>query len=181
MNQSLDHSVAARADYRFIRRNGAVVPFEPSRISNAMTRAFLAVAGGNSVSLSSASNGQATTASADGGSVTSAGIDGAAPGDAGGDDDSDGDGDGDGDGPRRRSRSRRKPVPTRAARRKSSSSNPKSDRAHRRATFAFTLITTLALGTVLACALNDQQNVAEKILLAFGSITGLAAALLHPK
>jgi len=179
MTQSLDHSVAARADYRIIRRNGAVVPFEPSKVSNAMTKAFMAVAGGNSVPVSSASGGQATTASADGGSVTSAGIDGAAPGDAGGDDD--GDGDGDGDGPRRKSRPRRKPAPTRAARRKPSSSKPKSDRAHRRATFAFTITTTLALGTVLACALIGQENLAERILLAFGSISGLAAALLHPK
>jgi len=177
MTQSLAQSVAARADYRILRRNGAVVPFEPSKISNSMARAFMAVAGGNSVPVSSATSGQATTASADGGSVTSAGVDGAAPGDSGGDDD----GDGDGDGPRRKSRSRGKTVPTRALRRKPSSSKPKSDRAHRRATFAFTLVTTLALGTVLACALNDQQNLAEKILLAFGSISGLAAALLHPK
>jgi len=177
MIQPLDNSAAARADYRIIRRNGAVVRFDPSKISNAMTKAFMAVAGANSVPVSSASNGQATTASADGGSVTSVGLDGAAPGDGGGDDD----GDGDGDGPRRKSRPRRKTIPTRAARRKPSSSKPKSDRAHRRATFAFTLITTLALGTVLACALNGQENLAEKILLAFGSISGLAAALLHPK
>ena len=38
---------AARlGDYRIIRRNGAVVPFEPSKISIAVTKAFLAVAGG---------------------------------------------------------------------------------------------------------------------------------------
>lgn len=181
MTQLIDHSAAARADYRIIRRNGAVVPFDPSRISNAMTKAFMAVAGGRSVPVSSVTNDQATAASAEGSSVTSAGIDGAAPGGAGDDGDGEGDGDGDGDGPRRRSRSRRKTFPTRAARRKPSSSKPKSDRAHRRATFAFTFITTLALGTVLACALNDQQNLAEKILLALGSISGLAAALLHPK
>ncbi len=34
------------AQYKVIRRNGAVVPFEPSKISIAMTKAFLAVAGG---------------------------------------------------------------------------------------------------------------------------------------
>ena len=33
-------------DYRIIRRNGAVVGFEPSKISIAMTKAFLAVSGG---------------------------------------------------------------------------------------------------------------------------------------
>ena len=34
------------ADYKIIRRNGAVVGFEPSKISIAMTKAFLAVNGG---------------------------------------------------------------------------------------------------------------------------------------
>jgi ribonucleoside-diphosphate reductase alpha chain len=34
------------AHYKVIRRNGAVVPFEPSKITVAMTKAFLAVAGG---------------------------------------------------------------------------------------------------------------------------------------
>lgn len=33
-------------DYKIIRRNGAVVPFEPSKVSVAMTKAFLAVNGG---------------------------------------------------------------------------------------------------------------------------------------
>lgn len=44
------HSVAstgaAMGDYRIIRRNGAVVAFEPSKIAIAMTKAFLAVNGG---------------------------------------------------------------------------------------------------------------------------------------
>jgi hypothetical protein len=40
-----EHS-AAIADYKIIRRNGAVVSFEPSKISIAMTKAFLAVNGG---------------------------------------------------------------------------------------------------------------------------------------
>ncbi|HEX8885579.1 MAG TPA: ATP cone domain-containing protein, partial [Noviherbaspirillum sp.] len=35
------------ADYRILRRNGAVVGFEPSKISIAMTKAFLAVNGGH--------------------------------------------------------------------------------------------------------------------------------------
>ncbi len=34
------------ADYKIIRRNGAVVAFEPAKISIAMTKAFLAVNGG---------------------------------------------------------------------------------------------------------------------------------------
>ena len=36
----------AFADYKVIRRNGAVVGFEPGKISVAMTKAFLAVNGG---------------------------------------------------------------------------------------------------------------------------------------
>ena len=35
----------AYADYKIIRRNGAVVGFEPAKISVAMTKAFLAVNG----------------------------------------------------------------------------------------------------------------------------------------
>ena len=34
------------AQFRIIRRNGAVVPFEPSKITIAMTKAFLAISGG---------------------------------------------------------------------------------------------------------------------------------------
>ena len=34
------------ADYKIIRRNGAVVAFEPSKIAVAMTKAFIAVRGG---------------------------------------------------------------------------------------------------------------------------------------
>jgi ribonucleoside-diphosphate reductase alpha chain len=34
------------ADYKLIRRNGAVVAFEPGKIAVAMTKAFLAVRGG---------------------------------------------------------------------------------------------------------------------------------------
>src|SRR5690242_11641743 len=37
--------VSAYADYKVIRRNGAVVGFEPAKISVAMTKAFLAVNG----------------------------------------------------------------------------------------------------------------------------------------
>jgi len=38
--------IATRGDYRIIRRNGAVAPFEPSKIAVAMTKAFIAVSGG---------------------------------------------------------------------------------------------------------------------------------------
>jgi ribonucleoside-diphosphate reductase alpha chain len=40
------NATASLADYKIIRRNGAVVGFEPSKISIAVTKAFLAVNGG---------------------------------------------------------------------------------------------------------------------------------------
>ncbi len=39
-------AAALQTQYRIIRRNGAVVPFEPSKVTVAMTKAFLAVSGG---------------------------------------------------------------------------------------------------------------------------------------
>ena len=39
---------ANSSDIKVMRRNGAVVPFEASKISIAMTKAFLAVQGGTS-------------------------------------------------------------------------------------------------------------------------------------
>ena len=39
-------AAAQYAQYKVIRRNGAVVPFEPSKVTIAMTKAFLAVSGG---------------------------------------------------------------------------------------------------------------------------------------
>ena len=41
------HEAARYADFKVIRRNGSVVGFEPSKIAVAMTKAFLAVAGGH--------------------------------------------------------------------------------------------------------------------------------------
>ena len=38
-------TVERYADYKIIRRNGAVVGFEPDKIAVAMTKAFLAVSG----------------------------------------------------------------------------------------------------------------------------------------
>ncbi|MFC4159084.1 ribonucleoside-diphosphate reductase subunit alpha [Chitinimonas lacunae] len=44
-DSDMDHTASQTADYKTIRRNGAVVPFEPMKISVAMTKAFLAVHG----------------------------------------------------------------------------------------------------------------------------------------
>jgi hypothetical protein len=114
MTHSLDHSVAARSDYRIMRRLGAVVPFEPNKLSTSMTKSLMAVSGGKSIGIASAGNSQADSGSADCGSVASTGITGASPGNSGGDED--GDGDGDGDGPRRKSRPRSKSLRTSADR-----------------------------------------------------------------
>ena len=46
MTETPEPNAARYADYRIIRRNGAVVNFEPTKISIAMTKAFLAVNGG---------------------------------------------------------------------------------------------------------------------------------------
>ena len=46
--------LVATGDYRIIRRNGAVVPFAPSKIAVAMTKAFLAVNGIQTLSQSTA-------------------------------------------------------------------------------------------------------------------------------
>ena len=46
MTETPDASAARFAPYKIIRRNGAVVNFEPAKISIAMTKAFLAVNGG---------------------------------------------------------------------------------------------------------------------------------------
>jgi ribonucleoside-diphosphate reductase alpha chain len=43
---TLGHQASLLAQYKVIRRNGAVVAFEPGKISVAMTKAFLAVTGG---------------------------------------------------------------------------------------------------------------------------------------
>ena len=45
-SDSTPQAIAASGDYRIMRRNGAVVAFEPSKISIAVTKAFLAVNGG---------------------------------------------------------------------------------------------------------------------------------------
>ena len=46
VSETPDANVAKYAAYKIIRRNGAVVNFEPTKISIAMTKAFLAVNGG---------------------------------------------------------------------------------------------------------------------------------------
>lgn len=104
-----------------------------------------------------------------------------ASGSGGGDGDSDDGGDGDGDGPRRKV-TRRKSSTTSAARRGPPSPNrTSSERAHKAALIAFTVVTALLLATVLAFGLNGQPTLAEKVLSAFVSVATVAAAFLRPK
>src|SRR5258705_13351592 len=44
--ETSDAAQARYSEYKIIRRNGAVVGFEPSKVSIAMTKAFIAVNGG---------------------------------------------------------------------------------------------------------------------------------------
>ncbi|QLG87989.1 ribonucleoside-diphosphate reductase subunit alpha [Chitinibacter bivalviorum] len=48
--QTPSHDAAHYANYKIIRRNGSVVPFEPSKISVAVTKAFIAVQGSHAAS-----------------------------------------------------------------------------------------------------------------------------------
>ena len=45
-NTNPDSAESRYSDYKIIRRNGSVGPFEPTKIAIAMTKAFLAVEGG---------------------------------------------------------------------------------------------------------------------------------------
>ncbi|WP_028450804.1 MULTISPECIES: ribonucleoside-diphosphate reductase subunit alpha [Chitinibacter] len=47
---ALSHDAAQYANYKIIRRNGAVVPFEPTKITVALTKAFIAVQGSHAAS-----------------------------------------------------------------------------------------------------------------------------------
>jgi hypothetical protein len=187
---------SASNEYRIIRRQGAVVPFSPGKISKSMLDAYLGYA--NAIRVISkndkAHNKSAVPAIAQAASVDicesaeSSGSDvpgGGAGGTSGGDD-GDGDGDGDSDGPRTNPSSHNLPRSFRAsqrARNTRSSLQPKfsSSYAHTRALTAFVLISALLLGATLALGLNGQPELAEKVLGTFASAATLGAVLLRPK
>lgn len=185
MTDTTIQPVCSRGDYRVIRRNGAVVAFEPHKLSTAMTKAFMAVAGPIIKKVLERARSNTSKATDGAGSVSSTGISGEGGGGAGGggdDGDGDGNGDGDGDGPRRKRSLRRKSHPNSALRRESSSPpQPSTDRSHGHALLAFTIVTALLLGTILAFGLNGQPALAEKVLGAFVSVATVAAAFLRPK
>jgi hypothetical protein len=177
----------SRSDYRIIRRNGAVVAFNPAKLSRAITRAFLAV----SCPPAPVSTPCLSAASDDTASDTSGG---AAPGENGGangDDDGDG-GDGDGDGPRRPSiqlrriqrhtaQSPRPSVRSRAARRHTISSQD-PDAPHHRSLITLAFLTLSILASAVGFALvGHPWLAAEAMGMMAGGLPLLAKRLVKPK
>ena len=154
MNDSMNH--VSTGDYRIIRRCGAVVAFNPAKLSRAFTKAFLAV----TATPARASTPCLSLASDDTAGDTSGGAALGESGGANGDDDDDGgDGDGDGDGPRRpsqqlrpvqrqTSQSPRRLVRFRAARRRTLPSYD-PDAPHRRSLISLVLLTVLILAAAV--------------------------------
>lgn len=185
MNDSMTH--VSTGDYRIIRRCGAVVAFNPAKLSRALTKAFLAV----TATPARASTPCLSLVSDDTAGDTSGG---AAPGESGGangDDDDDG-GDGDGDGPRRPSQQLRRvqrqtsqsPRPLdrfRAARRRTIPSYD-PDAPHRRSLIALVLLTVLILAAAVGFAhAGHSWLAAEAMAMMAGGIPLLAKRLVKPK
>lgn len=184
------HLMPENSKGRVIVNSGMIVPFNSRNVS-AYSQMMLKIAAsgergdGGSVSQSSphATLSVAAGATTDTGADSNTGGGGSEGGGGGGcKDDGDGDGDGDSDGPRRK--------PSHRSTQKQHSANrgrpprlkkASPDRAHTRALIAFTVVTSLLLGTVLVLGFNDQPTLAKDVLNAFLSVTALAAAFLRPK
>jgi len=165
------------------RNNLVIVPFDINRIS-AYARLLASVAGNgrNAKAAGNGPSGQAPVASVTADSGGTSGEGAASGPSGGGEGDGDADGDGDGDGPRRKPTIRRKPSCVSPAQRSPTPlSRSTPDRAHVHALIAFTVVTALILGTVLAFGLNGQSALAEKVLGAFVSVGTMAAVFLRPK
>ena len=192
MIEPMSQHICNRSDYRIIRRNGAVVPFNPRKIATAMTKAFLAVAGTSTkVSEFGRSGGSNTAASAvtagAEGTIGSSGADGGSGGGGGASGD-DGDGDGDGDGPRRRHRSlhrsstyRTQVKSTTRHRQRINRTSTDHTAPHRRALIALLCLPALLLFAAVVFVLLDYPALAHKTLLALGSVPLLAFRLVKPK
>ncbi|OEZ64375.1 hypothetical protein JAB5_00250 [Janthinobacterium sp. HH103] len=171
---------AAHGDYRIIRRNGAVVAFEPAKIARAMKR-YMTVAESNMVerSLDSA---VAASVLLDDGSDT-AGASPEAGGESGGDDD---DGDGDGDGPRRSRyasptpKVRNTPAAPRLPRSIPTKATPIST-PHRDALVALVLLTTIVLLTGVVLAMLGFPKISASVIASLTGLPWLAAKFIRPK
>lgn len=177
--------IAARGDYRIIRRDGAVVAFEPAKIARAMKKAYMSVAESYKVERSPAFAVAASVPLAEG-SDTSGALPGTG-GDSGGDgDDDDGDGDGDGDGPRRSRHASPPPkirntqAVQRLPRSKSTQVTPIST-PHRDALIALVFLTTVVLLTSVAFAMLDFPKLSVSVLATLTGLPSLAAKFIRPK
>jgi hypothetical protein len=192
MIEAMGQHICNRSDYRIIRRNGAVVPFNPRKIATAMTKSFLAVTGTSNKKSESGRSGNSDTAAGAAiagaeGAVASSGADGASGG-GGGSGGDDGDGDGDSDGPRRRHRhlhrsSAHRPKikpPTRHRQRVIRTSTDHTA-PHRRALIVLLCLPALLLFAAVVFVLLDYPSLAHKTLLALGSVPLLAFRLVKPK
>lgn len=182
--QSINEAkIAARGDYRIIRRNGAVVAFDPAKIARAINKAYMAVAESYKVERSPAFV-VAASVPLDEGSDTSGASPGAG-GESGGDGDDD-DGDGDGDGPRRSRyaspppKVRNTPAVQRLPRSKptqvTSISTP-----HRDALIALVFLTTVVLLTSVALAMLDFPKLSASVIASLTGLPSLAAKFIRPK
>lgn len=182
---SASHVSVRASDYRIIRRDGAVVPFCPSKVAMSMVKGFYAIAAERNRSSSDGRPGS-RTASVDASSTESSG---AESGGGGGESDGDGgDGDGDGDGPRRRYRksyrtpsSRTKVKPRSGGRQRVPRTSSDQSAPHRRALIALLCLTTLLLLAAVVFVLLDYPSLADKTLIALGSVPLLALRLVKPK
>jgi hypothetical protein len=178
-------AIVSHGNYRIIRRCGAVVAFEPNKLSSATTRAFQAVANAYKVKREPASLGTASVPMDDGGDASGT-LPGAGAEGGGNGDDDDGDGDGDGDGPRqtrsdfliRRTRnstafprvSQSKPIPVMPA------SSP-----HRDALVALVFLTSVVLSTSVALAMLGFPALSASVIATLTGLPSLAARFIRPK
>ena len=176
-------NTAAHSDYRIIRRNGAVVAFEPGKITRAMKKAYMAMAESCKVERSPAF-AVAASVPLDEGSDASGASPGAG-GESGGDGDDD-DGDGDGDGPRRSryasptSQVRNTPAVQRLPRSKPTQVTPIST-PHRDALIALVFLTTIVLLTSVVFAMLDFPKLSVSVLATLTGLPSLAAKFIRPK
>lgn len=175
-------------DCRIIRKSGAVVAFDPGKISLAVTKAFLAACTPSktrthrasfyskvtkqlaAVAVTEQPAGDGDQAADDGGS-------------SGGGSDDGGDGDGDGDGPRRR-RTITKSLPPKSYRSPSarpSQSHRNLDAAHRRALITLVLLTSLVLAAALTLALTGHSWLASEAMGMAMGLPKLTKSLVKPK
>lgn len=177
--------IAARGDYRIIRRDGAVVAFEPAKITRAMKKAYIAMAESCKVERSP-TFAVAASVPLDEGSDTSGASPGAG-GESGGDGDDD-DGEGDGDGPRRSryasptSKVRNTPAVQRLPRSKPTQVTPTAiSNPHRDALIALVFLTTIVLLTSVVFAMLDFPKLSVSVLATLTGLPSLAAKFIRPK